>query len=192
MSRPRSRPTSASAVNERLPQRELTHRYLWVFGILTKCSRACAPPRAAIADTTALSLSALTRDVSTLANTVVLPLLVDTALLVMRRDPVHPDHFRASALIPVLGAASSIGLATQFEREVRLRGLAVRGVPGYRAAGAADVAGQVTHRAVGGALDVGPKSCHGFPRDAIAESQRATAGYPIFATVRIQQRAESS
>ncbi|THA76130.1 amino acid permease [Streptomyces sp. A0642] len=91
-------------------------------------------PWAAIAATTALSLLlALTGDVSTLASTLVLLLLVvfflvNTSLLVLRRDPGRPGHFTAPIVVPVLGAASCIGLATQIERDVWLRGLAVLAV----------------------------------------------------------------
>ncbi|MFC8536614.1 APC family permease [Streptomyces sp. NPDC057249] len=91
-------------------------------------------PWAAIAATTALSLLlALTGDVSTLASTLVLLLLVvfflvNTALLVLRRDPGRPGHFRAPTVVPVLGAASCVGLATQIEGDVWLRGLAVLAV----------------------------------------------------------------
>ncbi|MEU1469975.1 APC family permease [Streptomyces sp. NPDC005761] len=91
-------------------------------------------PWAAIAVTTALALLlALTGDVSTLASTLVLLLLVvfflvNTSLLVLRRDAGLRDHFRAPVVVPVLGALSCIGLATQIEREVWLRGLVVLAV----------------------------------------------------------------
>ncbi|WP_405901217.1 APC family permease [Streptomyces sp. NBC_00727] len=107
-------------------------------GLLPRFLTAVLPgrrtPWAAIAATAALSLLlALTGDVSTLASTLVLLLLVvfflvNTALLVLRRDPGRPDHFRAPTLVPVLGAASCIGLATQIEGEVWLRGLVVLAV----------------------------------------------------------------
>ncbi|MGQ4715748.1 APC family permease [Streptomyces anulatus] len=88
-------------------------------------------PWAAIATTAALSLLlALTGDVSTLASTLVLLLLVvfflvNTSLLVLRRDTVPQDHFRAPTLIPVLGALSCVLLATRIEHDVWLRGLLV-------------------------------------------------------------------
>ncbi|MEU2027164.1 APC family permease [Streptomyces sp. NPDC016469] len=91
-------------------------------------------PWAAIAATTALSLLlALTGDVSTLASTLVLLLLVvfflvNTSLIVLRRDTGRPDHFRAPTVVPVLGAASCVGLATQIEPDVWLRGLVVLAV----------------------------------------------------------------
>ncbi|MER7722419.1 APC family permease [Streptomyces sp. NPDC096323] len=91
-------------------------------------------PWAAIAATTALSLLlALTSDIATLASTLVLLLLVvffivNTAVLVLRRDGTAHDHFRAPTALPVLGAASCILLATQVEADVWLRGLIVLAV----------------------------------------------------------------
>ncbi|MFE9370228.1 APC family permease [Streptomyces sp. NPDC006711] len=93
-------------------------------------------PWAAIAVTTALSLLlALTGDIETLAATLVLLLLVvfftvNTAVLVLRRraDSGNPDHFRAPAVIPVLGALSCVLLATQVDGAVWLRGLALLAV----------------------------------------------------------------
>ncbi|WND34429.1 APC family permease [Streptomyces sp. BB1-1-1] len=88
-------------------------------------------PWAAIAVTTLLSmLLALTGSVATLASTLVLLLLVvflmvNTAVLVLRRDPGEADHFRAPTVLPVLGALSCVALATQIEAEVWLRGLLV-------------------------------------------------------------------
>ncbi len=88
-------------------------------------------PWAAIATTAALSLLlALTGDVSTLASTLVLLLLVvfflvNTSLLVLRRDTVPQGHFRAPTLVPVLGALSCVLLATRIEHDVWLRGLLV-------------------------------------------------------------------
>ncbi|WP_069753321.1 APC family permease [Streptomyces sp. EN16] len=88
-------------------------------------------PWAAIATTAVLSLLlALTGDVATLASTLVLLLLVvfflvNTSLLVLRRDTAPQDHFRAPTLVPVLGALSCILLATRIEHDVWLRGLLV-------------------------------------------------------------------
>lgn len=101
---------------------------------LTKVLSGWRTPWAAIVTTTALSLAlALTGDVSTLASTLVLLLLVvfflvNTSLLVLRRDRVSQDHFRAPTLVPVLGALSCVLLATQIERDVWLRGLIVLAV----------------------------------------------------------------
>ncbi|WP_314409214.1 APC family permease [Streptomyces kroppenstedtii] len=101
---------------------------------LTKVLPGRRTPWAAIATTTALSLLlALTGDVGTLASTLVLLLLVvfflvNTSVLVLRREVTDHDHFRASSVVPVLGAASCVLLATQIEREVWLKGLAVLAV----------------------------------------------------------------
>ncbi|QXR01038.1 APC family permease [Streptomyces sp. WY228] len=101
---------------------------------LTKVLPSRRTPWAAIATTTALSLVlALTGDVSTLASTLVLLLLVvfflvNTSLLVLRRDLVSQDHFRAPTLVPVLGALSCVLLATRIEHDVWLRGLLVLAV----------------------------------------------------------------
>ncbi|MEW1612741.1 MULTISPECIES: APC family permease [unclassified Streptomyces] len=103
-------------------------------GFLTKVLPGRRTPWAAIATTTALSLLlALTGDVSTLASTLVLLLLVvfflvNTSLLVLRRDAVPQEHFRAPTPVPVLGAVSCVVLATQIEGEVWLRGLLVLAV----------------------------------------------------------------
>ncbi|WP_228991927.1 APC family permease [Streptomyces sp. DH8] len=107
---------------------------------LTKVLPGRRTPWAAIAATTALSLLlAATGDVSTLASTLVLLLLVvfflvNTSLLVLRRDPAPGRHFRAPTVVPVLGALSCLLLATQIEREVWLRGLVVLAVGGGLAA----------------------------------------------------------
>jgi amino acid transporter len=88
-------------------------------------------PWASIAATTALSfLLALTGDVASLASTLVLLLLVvffivNTAVLVQRRDRSDRPHFRAYTAVPVLGAASCVALATQIEADVWARGLIV-------------------------------------------------------------------
>ncbi|MFH8462530.1 APC family permease [Streptomyces sp. NPDC017991] len=103
-------------------------------GFLTKVLPGRRTPWAAIATTTALSLLlALTGDVSTLASTLVLLLLVvfflvNTSVLVLRRDVTAHDHFRTPSVVPVLGAASCVVLATQIERDVWLKGLAVLAV----------------------------------------------------------------
>ncbi|MFD8731357.1 MULTISPECIES: APC family permease [unclassified Streptomyces] len=101
---------------------------------LTKVLPGRRTPWTAIATTTALSLAlALTGDVSTLASTLVLLLLVvfflvNTSLLVLRRDTGSQDHFRAPTLVPVLGALSCVLLATQIEQDVWWRGLIVLAV----------------------------------------------------------------
>ncbi|MFD4035263.1 APC family permease [Streptomyces sp. NPDC058637] len=101
---------------------------------LTKVLPGRRTPWAAIAVTTGLALLlALTGDVSTLASTLVLLLLVvfflvNTALLVLRRDAAPREHFRAPTAVPVLGAVSCVALATRIEHEVWLRGLLVLAV----------------------------------------------------------------
>ncbi|MGW7090762.1 APC family permease [Streptomyces sp. NPDC054874] len=101
---------------------------------LTKVLPGRRTPWAAIATTAALSLLlALTGDVTTLASTLVLLLLVvfflvNTSLLVLRRDTASQNHFRAPTIVPVLGAASCVMLATQIDRDVWLRGLLVLAV----------------------------------------------------------------
>ncbi|MFI1722259.1 APC family permease [Streptomyces sp. NPDC020489] len=100
-------------------------------GFLTRVLPGRRTPWAAIAATTALSFTlALTGDVATLASTLVLLLLVvfflvNTAVLVQRRDPAARPHFRAWTAVPVLGALSCVVLATQIEGEVWARGLLV-------------------------------------------------------------------
>ncbi|MFD7924074.1 APC family permease [Streptomyces sp. NPDC059740] len=85
-------------------------------------------PWAAVVLTTLLSLLlALTGSVAVLASTLVLLLLVvffvvNTAVLVLRRRPSGRDHFRAPAVVPALGALSCVGLATQVDGAVWLRG----------------------------------------------------------------------
>ncbi|MEU0577248.1 APC family permease [Streptomyces griseoincarnatus] len=100
-------------------------------GALTKVLPGRRTPWAAIAVTTGLAmLLALTGSVATLASTLVLLLLVvflmvNTAVLVLRRDPGEADHFRTPVVLPVLGIASCVLLATQIEAAVWLRGLAI-------------------------------------------------------------------
>jgi amino acid transporter len=106
-------------------------------GLLPRALTAVLPgrrtPWVAIAVTTGLAaLLALTGSVTTLASTLVLLLLVvffmvNTALLALRRDPGEPGHFRAPTVLPVLGAASCVLLATRIEAAVWLRGLVVLG-----------------------------------------------------------------
>jgi len=62
----------------------------------------------------------VTGDLTTLANTVVLLLLVvflstNTAVLVLRRDRVEAEHFQVPAVIPVLAIASCFLLLSQQE-----------------------------------------------------------------------------
>ncbi|MGW3991199.1 APC family permease [Streptomyces sp. NPDC004830] len=98
---------------------------------LTKVLPGRRTPWAAIAVTSLLAmLLALTGSVATLASTLVLLLLivflmVNTAVLVLRRDTGEADHFRAPTVLPVLGLASCVLLATQIEADVWLRGLVI-------------------------------------------------------------------
>lgn len=81
-------------------------------------------PWVAIVCTTVVTmLLILTGDLSELADTTVLLLLavfttVNVAVLVLRRDPVEHQHFRAPTPIPVLGVAICIGLMTTKEADV--------------------------------------------------------------------------
>ncbi len=85
-------------------------------------------PWVAIAVTTLVAMAlTLVGDLSTLANTVVLLLLfvflsTNTAVLVLRRDPVEAAHYRAPTVLPVLGIASCLLLLWQ--QEARVWGIA--------------------------------------------------------------------
>ncbi|MFE4053128.1 APC family permease [Streptomyces sp. YIM B13518] len=98
---------------------------------LTKVLPGRRTPWAAIAVTTLPAmLLALTGSVATLASTLVLLLLVvfllvNTAVLVLRREPGEADHFHTPTALPVLGIASCVVLATQIEAQVWLRGLTI-------------------------------------------------------------------
>jgi basic amino acid/polyamine antiporter, APA family len=68
----------------------------------------------------------LTGDLEDLADTTVLLLLlvfavVNVAVLVLRRDRIDADHFRAPTVLPVIGAAVSLALLTTKDGEVFLR-----------------------------------------------------------------------
>ena len=57
-------------------------------------------------------------DLESLADTTVLLLLgvfvcVNAAVLILRRDPVDHDHWRAPTVLPVLGAIACLGLIVQ-------------------------------------------------------------------------------
>ncbi|WP_217184957.1 APC family permease [Streptomyces sp. AC495_CC817] len=76
-------------------------------------------PWVAIVATTAIAmLLALVGDLATLAETVVLLLLIvflsaNVSVLVLRRDQVEHDHFRVWTVVPVLGIASCLLLMSQ-------------------------------------------------------------------------------
>ncbi|MFC0624007.1 APC family permease [Kribbella deserti] len=101
-------------------------------GLLPKVLSRLLPQRRtpwlAVLVTTSLSLVlALTGQVAELASTLVLLLLivflaVNTAVLVLRRETVDEDHFRAPTIIPVLGIGSCLLLFTRIEAGVWLRG----------------------------------------------------------------------
>lgn len=86
-------------------------------------------PWVAILVTTACAMIlTFTGGVATLAETVVLLLLIvflstNIAVLVLRREKVEHEHFTAWTVLPVLGALSCIVLMTQQSGEVWLRGL---------------------------------------------------------------------
>ncbi|TFD90712.1 amino acid permease [Cryobacterium lactosi] len=85
-------------------------------------------PWVAIVATTALAMVlTVTGSIATLAETVVLLLLIvflstNIAVLVLRRERVQHRHFTAWTVLPVLGALSCIVLFTQLSAEVWLRG----------------------------------------------------------------------
>jgi APA family basic amino acid/polyamine antiporter len=94
-------------------------------------------PWVAIVVTTAVAMVlTATGDVAALANTVVLLLLLvflstNAAVLVLRRDRVEADHFRAPTVLPYLAIASCLLLLTRQTAETWLRAavlLAVGGV----------------------------------------------------------------
>jgi amino acid transporter len=95
-----------------------------VFGKVLPSRRT---PWAAIVLTTALCMILVaTGDLSSLADTTVLLLLVvftivNISTLVLRRDPVDHDHFRSPTIVPVLGAIVSIVLIVDNEGETFLR-----------------------------------------------------------------------
>jgi APA family basic amino acid/polyamine antiporter len=82
---------------------------------------------AIVATTTVALLLTLVGDLSTLAETVVLLLLLvfistNVAVLVLRRDAVAHSHFRVWTVVPVLGVGSCILLLTQQSAKVWLFG----------------------------------------------------------------------
>ncbi|KWX21600.1 amino acid permease [Mycolicibacterium wolinskyi] len=99
-------------------------------GLLPKPLSAVLPrrrtPWAAIVATTAVAMVlTLIGDLSTLAETVVLLLLIvfistNVAVLVLRRDTVDHNHFRVWTAVPVLGVASCLLLLSQQTAKVWL------------------------------------------------------------------------
>ncbi len=83
------------------------------------------PWTAIVATTVVAMVLSLLGDLSTLAETVVLLLLIvfistNIAVLVLRRDPVDHPHFRVWTAVPVLGVASCVLLPTQQTAKVWL------------------------------------------------------------------------
>jgi basic amino acid/polyamine antiporter, APA family len=97
-------------------------------GVLSRVLPQRRTPWVAIVATTAVAmLLTLVGDLSTLAETVVLLLLIvfistNVAVLVLRRDTVEHSHFRVWTVVPVLGVASCVVLLTQQTGEVWLFG----------------------------------------------------------------------
>lgn len=95
-------------------------------GVLSRILPQRRTPWVAIVATTAVAmLLTLVGDLSTLAETVVLLLLIvfistNVAVLVLRRDTVEHRHFRVWTFVPVLGVASCILLLTQQTTKVWL------------------------------------------------------------------------
>ena len=95
-------------------------------GVLSRVLPQRRTPWVAIVATTVVAmLLTLVGDLSTLAETVVLLLLIvfistNVAVLVLRRDPVDHPHFRVWTAVPVLGVASCVLLLTQQTAKVWL------------------------------------------------------------------------
>jgi basic amino acid/polyamine antiporter, APA family len=96
-------------------------------GAFSKVLPGRRTPWVAIAFTTALAmLLVATGDLSTLADMTVLLLLivfalVNSAVLVLRRDRVDHEHYRAPTLLPLLGVAISIAVMFTKEGDIFLR-----------------------------------------------------------------------
>jgi len=84
-------------------------------------------PWVGIAFTTLIAVALVTTgEVETLADTTVVLLLavfivVNISVLVLRRDPVEHDHFRAPTSLPVIGALVCVALMTQQEGAIFAR-----------------------------------------------------------------------
>jgi amino acid transporter len=91
-------------------------------------------PWVAIIFTTLLALALVsTGDLGDLANTtvfllLVVFLLVNTAVVVLRRDPVLHEHFRVPMALPVIGALTCLPLLALSERETILRAMVLLAV----------------------------------------------------------------
>jgi len=86
-------------------------------------------PWVSIAFTTLIAVGLIsTGDIEDLASTTVVLLLlvfvvVNATVLVLRRDRVEHEHFRAPSVFPVLGILVCVGLLTQQEADIWLRAL---------------------------------------------------------------------
>ena len=95
--------------------------------VFSRVHRQRKTPWVGIAFTTLLAVALVTTgEVETLADTTVVLLLavfvvVNISVLVLRRDPVEHDHFRAPTILPVLGALVCVALMTQQEGEIFAR-----------------------------------------------------------------------
>ena len=95
--------------------------------VLGRVLPARRTPGVAIVATTALAVAlVVTGDLTALAETVVLLLLVvfvstNLAVIVLRRETVAHDHVRVPLVVPVLGVASCVLLATQQSAATWLR-----------------------------------------------------------------------
>ena len=91
-------------------------------------------PFVAIVFTTAISAGLiLTGDLGDLADTTVLLLLgvfiaVNASVLILRRDPVPHEHFRAPSALPVLGIVACVVVMSQVEAVTFLRAGALLGL----------------------------------------------------------------
>jgi basic amino acid/polyamine antiporter, APA family len=89
--------------------------------VLGRVDGARHTPWVAIAGTTVVAMVLVASgDLASLADTTVLLLLsvftvVNVAVLVLRRDPVDHDHFRAPTAVPVVGVVVSLALMTTME-----------------------------------------------------------------------------
>jgi len=100
-------------------------------GVMPSVFRRVHPERrtpwVAIIFTTLIALGLIsTGNLATLASTTVVLLLlvfivVNVAVLVLRRDRVEHDHFHAPSVFPILGILVSIGLLTQQAPDIFLR-----------------------------------------------------------------------
>ncbi|MFD1861277.1 amino acid permease [Aeromicrobium camelliae] len=107
-------------------------------GLLPSAASKVLPKRrtpwvAIVATTLVATALTATGSVATLAETVVLLLLfvflsTNAAVLVLRRDPVEHEHFRAWTFLPVLAVISCVVLLTQQDAHVWVRGAIIMAV----------------------------------------------------------------